>query len=78
MPTNDSSSNGLSGGTGVNGGYIDMQARNEKRGPVTPKPFLKKGSRKVSWSHASVYTISVNTDPCTNPIPTLTQSQLYP
>ena len=41
-----SASNGM-GGTGVNGGYIDMQARNEKRGPVTPKPFLRKGSRKV-------------------------------
>ena len=78
MPTNESSSNGLNGSTGVNGGYIDMQARNEKRGPVTPKPFLKKGSRKVSWSHASVYTISVNTDPCTNPNPTTPKSRPKP
>jgi hypothetical protein len=57
MPTNDSSSNGLGGG------YIDVQARNEKRGPITPKPFLKKGSRKVSRSLSVVHTSSVYTDP---------------
>ena len=55
MDANTSSGSGSSGqgGMGVKGGYIDMQARNDKRGPVTPKPFLRKGSRKVSMSFSS-------------------------
>lgn len=48
------------GGMKGNGGYIDMQARTEKRGPVTPKPFLRKGSRKVSCTLSS--------SPVTHPI----------